>query len=277
MRKLLAFIFITLFVPLSVFFFVLLNLRVSVNSPSSLKDAAQRSGVYDVAAAYIKGKVVQENNINLDQGNTFEKLNEEITGDFSKKIVDEAIDRSFEVLKGKDKNSSYFLVSFENSDLGYSFNKSVQIKDNIFVVLYQKIWLVVLILGLAGAISLILAILCLKDLTARLSWIGSGLVCLSILLFLLFIFIKNFEPQSIENLIKQTSFFVDPKLINGFVKYILAVFTGQSLLYYGESAVLFFLGCFLLFSSGALKREVIDKIDAMFFNEKPKEIKVDKE
>lgn len=166
MKKFFTFIFSLLSVFFLIIFFVLLNIKISLSSAEKVKSIAAESNFYSVAATYLKNDIVKQSGLSLDQGKNFELLNSTINNESVKPVVDKAIDDIFTAINNKDQSKVIPVVfsAGDNNGLSFSFDKKINLNDNLAIIILQNINTVLSTLLGLSILFLIVALLMAKKL-----------------------------------------------------------------------------------------------------------------
>lgn len=243
MRNFFATIFIILFSILFIILIITGNFYLAVHKPAKVKAILDESGVYDTAAYYIREKIVEENNIPLDQSKTLEDLNELVSAQSVKSILDQTIDQTYKAIddprKENLKFSVRFLPSATISGQNVVFEKEVNLTDNPIIIFLAKIPLIFLALISVCVFWLALALLTAKG--AKFKWLASALLVPSIIITFVTVSLYIMPQQYFQFLANKINFVKDPILLNGLRRVIESLVNSMKLYFILESAVLIIL------------------------------------
>lgn len=264
MKKIISYFFVVLFLATSILFFVLLNIKLSSLSPTKVKSIATESNFYNFAASFVKDNIVKSSNLALNQGSNFDALNQAITAESVKPNIDGAVDQLFEVLNG---SNNVVLIpvkisSTASDNTNFSFQKNVNLTDNVVFGILKKLDILLIALGLLALVSLSLATVLAGQINQKLRRFGLVLIFLAIILSAIWSLIYFVIPNYLPVLIVKTSFFQDGKLVNGLQKLITVALSKQTLYYAIEIITFLILGFVTLFISKAELKEDAKKTEA---------------
>jgi hypothetical protein len=258
MKNFFALIFLIIFVSIAAIFFVAFNTKVALINKDSVKGVIKEANFYDIAAAYIKDDIVKKSGLSVDEGANFEKLNQDINGKTVQPVIDKTIDNVFLAIES-GSDTMTFPIIFKYGDKNLSFQKTLNLNNNLAFVVLKNINLILIVLGTLAIFILGLILLMADGFRSKFIWLGSALIGISIVLVLAIYLLSSVVPTYISNFTNKIQFFEDPKLINGLNKAISVALSKESFYFTIEFISALVIGFLLIFLASTVSKEKSSK------------------
>jgi|GEM_PF-2307246 len=264
MKKFFAILIILLLVPLFIVLLFTINLKFALFNPQKLKAVISDSNLPAIVTSYVQDKIIKDNNLKLDEGQTLEDLNAGINKEEISKNLNGAIDQFFAGISDPSSKDINFAISLpmqiDGQNMGYE--KKLDLSNPTYHLLGQINIFILTLLG-ASIFGLLIFILLISDRAkGRLQALGIYLIIGAALAFLLNLIVNFLLPGLASALLKASDFIKEPLLITGVQKTVESIFQDQKLWYYIESGSLLILGLIVLWLSKYFNKADLKEIDA---------------
>jgi hypothetical protein len=258
-RKILSFIIGFLAFMAMLLFFLALNFKIALSNPSKISFYVKNSGASELIVSYIKDTLVSANNIPLSEGTNLEIVNESVTSDSIKPLIDEAVLRLSLALSDPKPENLKFDLTYDTSDqtvfsTSTAFTETIDLQNNQYFMILTNLVLYVYILGGTSLALILIALLVLKNTQDRLAFTGRLLVILSISIALIYLAIVYLAPAYVRNGFGLTEFASDARIANAMKKIWIFSALKQFALYFSEFLALFVSGGILGYLGGMFRK-----------------------
>lgn len=265
MKKFFAIIILLLQIPLFIALVFTINLKFALFNPVKLKAMITESNLPVIVTSYVQDKIIKDNNLKLDEGQTLEDLNTGINKEEIAKSLTGTIDKFFSGIADPNNKNIDFSISLpaQIGDQNMSYEKKLDFSNPTYRLLGQ-INIFILALLIASLIGLLIFVLLISDKAkGRFQALGIYLIIGAVLTLLLNMTLNYLLPDLVTALMKASNFIKDPVLITGVQKAVENIFKDQKLWYYIESAGLLISGLVVLWLSNYFNKEDLKDIDKL--------------
>lgn len=263
MKKVLFLICESLLILIGVLFFAVLNLKLAALGPEKMKNIAEESGFYNVAASYIRNEIVSSSGISINDDASFNKLNNAISTESVRETVDKAIDDVFAAIDNSS-SSRVIPVSFTTSEIdgaSFSFEKKINLNSSPFFIVLQNYDKILIALFIIVLLLYIFALFLGENGVAKLRIVAVLSWTISVFLLIFWAFEDCFLPNRIDALVSKSNFFSEAKLVSGLDKIFSAVLSHQNIYFGIELVALILFGFVCNLIAKSTKKENLGLIE----------------
>lgn len=243
MRKFFTFLFSFVVVLLLVGFFVVLNLRLSLLSPSNLKEIAKDSQTEKTVAVIIRNQIVEESGMKLNDGKNFDQLNAAINAETVEPLVDKVINNFFDPVTqvGSGISASHTFSIEVTKDLSLTYTQAIPPDFNHGFVLLRWSQTALVVSSMVLFALLVLVLVMQKSSMLRFEILLKILFMGSLTLTIVWAGLYYLVPNVLNNLLSSSDLASDQMVANGFSNLVSTSITWQNNLFAIEVAALFLL------------------------------------